>query len=306
MNCDGFDSKSASEENPQSVCAVIVTYNPTREAVVNIRTILPWVQNVIVVDHGSNPEALHLLRTANESHQFELIENPDNLGIAQALNQGVQRAKSHDFPWVILFDQDSRITDGFVRSMFQTLRSHPNIDRVASVHPRYVAPASGDEFHLLRMPDGGPFVSMTSGALMPTWIFDRVGWFASEYFIDCVDWEFCARCRAAGFLVVDSTAATLLHAAGDPTKVKFLGFSFQPSHHSALRRYYIARNSLVFYRKYFFHFPRQILLSAYWQTRGTLKSILLEEDRGRKFLYSLLGTWDGLRSRMGRREGLSG
>ena len=305
MNCDGFDPKSASEEDLPSVCAVIVTYNPTRVVVDNIRTILPWVQNTIVVDNGSDPGGLHLLRTANESSRFELIENPDNLGIAQALNQGVQRAKNEGFPWVILFDQDSRITDGFVQSMFHTLLNHPSTERVASIHPRYVAPASGDEFHFLRMPDGGPFVSMTSGALMPTWIFDRVGWFASEYFIDCVDWEYCARCRAAGFLIADSTAATLLHVAGDPTRVKFFGFSFQLSHHSAARRYYIARNSLVFYRTYFFQFPRQILRSAYWQTRGTLKFILLEEDRWRKFFYTLLGAWDGVRGRMGKRERLS-
>ena len=36
---------------------------------------------------------------------------------------------------------------------------------------------------------------------MPTWIFDEIGWFASEYFIDFVDWEYCTRIRAAGYIV---------------------------------------------------------------------------------------------------------
>jgi rhamnosyltransferase len=154
------------------------------------------------------------------------------------------------------------------------------------------------------MRDGGPFVSMTSGSLMPTWIFDQIGWFASDYFIDLVDWEYCARIRAAGFLVADSREATLRHAAGNPTRVNFLGFSFQLSHHSAVRHYYIARNSVVFHRKYFCAFPWQILKSAYRQFRWTLKCFILEQERGREFRNFLLGTCDGLRGRMGPREGL--
>jgi len=136
------------------------------------------------------------------------------------------------------------------------------------------------------------------------WIFDKIGWFPSEYFIDFVDWEYCARIRAAGYLVADSREATLLHAAGDPARVKVLGRTFQPSHHSAIRRYYIARNSIAFYRQYFRVFPWQILYSAYWQARGTMKCFVLEHDRKRKFRNFLLGTWDGLTGRMGKREGI--
>jgi rhamnosyltransferase len=238
------------------------------------------------------------------THDFELLENRENLGIAEALNQGVRWAKNRGFAWVILFDQDSKITEGFVHQMLATWESHPVSGRVCSIHPRYIGPDTGMELLVPRMRDGGPFVSMTSGSLMPTWVFDKIGWFASEYFIDFVDWEYCARIRAAGYLVADSREATLLHAAGDPTRAKFLGMSFQPSHHSAMRRYYIARNSIVFYRRYFRVFPWQILYSAYWQVRGTLKCFVLEQDRAHKFRNFLRGVWDGLTGRMGRREGL--
>lgn len=288
----------------EAVCAVIVTYHPDAVMLQNLRKTLAQVQGMVVVDNGSASEELQPFRAAKETLGFKLIENSHNLGVAEALNQGVQWAKSEGFPWVMLFDQDSKITDGFVRLMYETWEGHPQRDRVCSIHPRYIGPSTGAQLMVPRERDGGPFVSMTSGSMLPTWIFDKIGWFATEYFIDYVDWEYCARIRAAGYLIADSRKATLLHAAGDPTRVSLLGRTFQPSHHSAMRRYYITRNSITFYRKYFKVFPRQIAYSAYWMVRGTLKCFLLERNRGRKFRNFLLGTWDGAMGRMGKREGL--
>jgi rhamnosyltransferase len=145
---------------------------------------------------------------------------------------------------------------------------------------------------------------MTSGTLMPLWIFDRIGWFASEYFIDLVDWEYCFRIRAAGYLVADSSQATLLHAAGSPAEATFWGRTFHPSHHNAIRRYYISRNCVAFYRKYFFRFPGRILNCMFRQLRDMAVCSIAEEDRARKFRNFLLGTWDGLTGKMGEREGL--
>ena len=288
----------------RAVCGVIITYHPSETMLDNIPRALAQVDGLVVVDNGSSHEELKPLRFLSTSLGFELVENEENLGIAEALNRGVRWAKNQGYPWVILFDQDSKITENFVQHMFATWEAHPSRDRVCSIHPRYIGPETGVELLVPRMRDGGPFVSMTSGSLMPVWIFDKIGWFPSEYFIDFVDWEYCARIRAAGYLVADSREATLLHAAGDPARVKVLGRTFQPSHHSAIRRYYIARNSIAFYRQYFRVFPWQILYSAYWQARGTMKCFVLEHDRKRKFRNFLLGTWDGLTGRMGKREGI--
>ena len=76
-----------------------------------------------------------------------------------------------DSTWIILFDQDSRITQGFVQAMFAAWQHHPQRERIGSLHPRYVDPVTGGESFILRAGDGGPYKSMTSGALMPAWIF---------------------------------------------------------------------------------------------------------------------------------------
>jgi rhamnosyltransferase len=84
------------------------------------------------------------------------------------------------------------------------------------MHPRYVSPDINIEPRVYRASDGSPVFSVTSGALKPTWIFDKIGLFAAEYFIDMVDWEYCLRIRAAGYVIADSREAVLLHVAGHP------------------------------------------------------------------------------------------
>lgn len=284
------------------VCAVIVTYHPTARMLENLPNVLAQVQGLVVVDNGSSTDELAWLREARETLDFHLMENGDNLGIAEALNRGVLWAKNQGQPWVILFDQDSQITDGFVSRMFEAWQSHPDRERLGSVHPRYIDPGSGIEAAVRRASDGGPVISLTSGALMPTWIFDEIGWFAAEYFIDEVDTEYCYRLRAAGYLIADSKQAVLFHTAGHPKKHTILGFSFRPMNHSATRRYYMTRNRIILYKTYFRVFPRWILQSFHETSRETIKCFLGEQDRAHKFRNFLLGAWDGLTGRMGRRQ----
>jgi rhamnosyltransferase len=288
----------------QSVCAVIVTYHPDAAMLENMNSILAQVQGLVVVDNGSNADEVHALQMTSRDLSFHLIENGENLGIAEALNQGVRWAKSEGYSWVILFDQDSKIPVGFVPQIFAAWESHPERERVASIYPRYADPDTGMEVSVPRAIDGSLVLPMTSGTLMPLWIFESIGWFASEYFIDLVDWEYCFRIRAAGFLVIDARHARLLHAAGSPAKTTVLGRAFYPSHHSAARRYYISRNCIAFYRKYLFIFPGWVFNCIFRQLRDMVVCSIAEEDRARKFRNFLLGTWDGLTRKMGKREGL--
>jgi rhamnosyltransferase len=288
----------------QSVCAVIVTYHPSARMLESLPQVLAQVQGLVVIDNGSSVEELVPLRVKKQLLGFQLIENRENLGIAEALNQGVRWAHDQGYPWVILFDQDSGITDGFMSHMFSAWESHPERERVGSLHPRYVDPDTGIEAPVPRARDDSPVLPMTSGSLMPAWIFDKIGWFASEYFIDAVDWEYCFRIRAAGYLIADSRQARLLHSPGSPARATILGRTFHVSHHSAIRRYYISRNSIVLSRKYLFSFPGWILTILSRHLHETIVCLLAEENRARKLRNFMLGTWDGLSGRMGRREGL--
>ena len=65
-----------------------------------------------------------LIRAFASRPGIELIENGENLGIATAMNVGIRRGQKLGCRWVLLFDQDSCVTDGFVDAMvsgFETL-----------------------------------------------------------------------------------------------------------------------------------------------------------------------------------------
>ena len=300
-----IDSAARREKmTAQSVCAVIVTYHPSARMIENVTNVLHQVQGLVVVDNGSDPCELDPLRTASLTIGFHLIENGDNLGVAEALNQGVRWAKSNGYPWVILFDQDSKITDGFIAKIIAAWEAHSERDRVASILPRYVDPETNTAMRIQRAGDGSPVTTLTSGTLMPTWIFDKIGWFASEYFIDLVDWEYGLRARAAGYLIAEAPQAILLHRPGDLITARVSGRTFYRTSHNAVRRYYMTRNFVVFFRQYFFKFPRWVSGITYRQVKDTIACFLTERSRSRKFRNFLLGVSDGLTGKMGRRDGL--
>lgn len=269
-----------------------------------IPDVLAQVGGLVVVDNGSRANELARLRMSSLNLGFHLIQNEENLGIAEGLNQGVRWAKTKSYEWVLLLDQDSKITRGFVPLLLDAWESHPQRDKVGSIHPKYVDPDTAIEPKVWRARDGGPVLAMTSGALMPTWIFETVGEFATEYFIDWVDFEYCLRLRAAGYIIIDSKCAVLLHRAGNPRPISFLGLRFRPTHHSAVRWYYISRNRIAICRKYFRAFPIWILRSMFRSLQETVKCLVGENDRSRKFRNVLIGTWDGLNGRMGKKDGL--
>jgi len=289
---------------PRSVCAVFVTYHPSAAMIDNLSEVRRQADGLIVVDNHSNPLALGKLREASRDLDFQLIENEDNLGIAEALNQGVRGARGAGYPWVILFDQDSRLTPDFIENMLETWESHPQRDRICAIHPTYYDPEVVKDPVRQRASDGGPVTSMTSGALMPVWVFEKVGWFDPDFFIDEVDAEYCYRIRAAGYIIADSRKGVLLHQTGNPERFSFLGFTCRPTNHSATRRYYMSRNRIVLYRRYFRTFPRFVLHSMHMAFIETVKCFIAERDRVHKFRNFLLGSWDGLTGRMGKREGV--
>ncbi len=283
-----------------NVCAVIVTFHPSARMLENIPNVLAQVQGLVVVDNGSHVENLNRIRIKARLDRFQLIENGENLGIAEALNQGVLWAKTEGYQWVVLFDQDSRITEHFVDSMLNAWREHPQRERVVTVLPRYIDALNGFEVFCHRAKDGGPFVSMTSGSLLPIWIFDRIGWFPSEYFIDCVDFEYSLRARAAGYLIASSKDAILFHSPGKPTTLQLFGITLlRTSNHSAERRYYMIRNRVAMARRHFRTFPVWTIKNLMLVGMDVVKMLIGERSRRAKLAAMLNGLIDGIAGRMG-------
>ncbi|MGA9071077.1 MAG: glycosyltransferase, partial [Terracidiphilus sp.] len=155
------------------VCAVVVTYHPKPEDIENLAKVRPQVEDLVVVDNGSSAETLKLLRAASAAGTYTLIENGENLGIAAALNMGVQYSIDRGFVWTILFDQDSSVTPDYISAMLKAIEStKESFLNVGIFCPRYVDRNTGIERPLFNVDEyGEPLSNMTSGSMIPNELF---------------------------------------------------------------------------------------------------------------------------------------
>ena len=287
--------------SPNQVCAVIVTFRPRAEDLGNLARVRPQVEDLVVVDNGSPGEELLLLRAASRELNFALIENGQNLGIAAALNIGVKWAQTHGSKWVALFDQDSAVTDGFMAQMLADYEHYAGQRNILLLVPRYKDPQSGVERVCPMDEDGGPFVTITSGSLLPVSAFEKCGYFKEELFIYTVDDEYSLRLRSSGYSIAVSPHAVLLHASGVPSYYSLFGKQlFQTTNYRPGVRYYISRNRVWMTLMYGARYPRYVRGALRSSVIDFFKLAIAEEYRWSKAKMIFLGFRDGLLGRMGK------
>ncbi len=294
------------EPSAEKIAAVVVTYHPDKSFPERLARTACQVHKIIIVDNCSNGYAVAMLRRTGSSTSVELIENNKNLGIAAALNQGVQRAVAQGYSWVLTLDQDSKPEPEMVRELISTYMHSP-ARKVAVVAPIPVDEASG-RAELTGLCNGEKSVeikiALTSGSLMPTSTFALVGPFREDFFIDYVDAEYCLRLRKAGYSVILSCDARLLHNLGSPTLRRFMWKpSVVTSNHSPQRRYYITRNRLLLVKEYALREPSWTANELRELAKDAAKVLLFEKDRREKTRFLLRGAIDALLNRTGELSG---
>ena len=285
------------------VCAVIVTYNCTSDLAQNVALLRPQVETLLIVDNGSRPESLQVLETVQRDHACTVILNGTNLGMAAALNIGVTHAMRNGFEWLATFDQDSQVSGDFIPALLDAYAADAANTNVGMVLPRYKDRVSGDEVPL-GSKYGHLVIGITSGAITRLAVFESCGLFEEGLFIDCVDTEFCLRISRNSWRIIESGRAILLHSLGRMVVRELGGLRLDPTNHSAARRYYIARNRMVVWRRYFWRYPRWAIDDIRKLLRELVMILILEIDKGKKLAFTLLGFRDALMNRMGYRKPL--
>lgn len=294
-----------------AVAAVIIGYSPGDELLANVQAMLEQVGKVIIVNNGSETDAV--LEKVVALAGVEVIHNPRNLGVAIALNQGFDRAISCGFKYVLTFDQDSKPMSGMVEKLLDVYRMHARSQQLAVVGPSVEDPigdirarhlrARGKLFFELASCEAGwlenvTFV-ITSGALCRVDVYEKIGGFRNDFFIDYVDMEYCLRAKKHGYEILVNCDAHLIHRLGKRQKRVVMGRVEYPRFHSPLRWYYVSRNRIPMFRMYAVRFPHWFVYEIFNFVYGMLRMLLLEDQRREKVNAFFRGTWDGIRGRLG-------
>ena len=289
--------------NASNICAIIVTFHPDIDFGVRLASITKQVSTVIVVDNGSTERETTQLYADCTNQKAQLVLNHENLGIATALNLGIKHAIKLNFEWVILFDQDSFANIDLIQKMCAIYTKVTNNQKVAIFAASYTHPKK-QAATVTEMEVDWKVVrrAITSGSLMPTAIFNEIGGFKDDYFIDYVDLEFCLRAQAKGYKIVKTSAALMTHAVGDPVVHRLLWFKIKSTNHSADRRYYIARNHIAMLKAHKNSCTFWLVDCIKKSAKDALTVTFYESDKKAKIKAILQGVNHGLRNQLGKRS----
>ncbi|MEO3739821.1 glycosyltransferase family 2 protein [Kosakonia sp. WA-90] len=258
------------------ISAIIITYLPERERVLSLASCLAsQVDHVLIIDNSPVNSQFSLTSSLSKVVIHHLGRN---VGIAQAQNIGIAKAKEWGSRDVILFDQDSVPSPTLVQDLLDArdIATRDGIN-VAAVGPVHFDLDSGSPSRFicakaltlkLVTPDfksayfTADFI-IASGSLISIEALDTIGLMENELFIDCVDIEWGYRARAKGRVCVVAQAARMDHKIGDKPLILF---GRQITTHSPLRHYYFFRNVvLLLKRKY---------MPVGWKINVSVKSLM--------------------------------
>ncbi len=299
------DSVTGAPTKGEDVCAIAVTYHPDAGFPARAALILREAGALVIVDNGSGESEVRMLREIAQHPSVTLALNPENLGIASALNIGIRHAAALGFAWVLLLDQDTCVDDGMVRDLFAARAAFPDKEQLAVIGAGFTdvnkgttdasRDASADAWEEVK-------VAITSGSLIPLAAHAVVGPFREEFFIDSVDVDYCFRARAKGFRIIRTRKVLMSHTIGAATRHHVLWMKKWTSNHSADRRYYIARNDTVLLREYGnYPFGLWVLKSFARSFRLCKRIVLYEQMKARKTFAVAQGWWHGMHGRLGPR-----
>jgi rhamnosyltransferase len=281
----------------EHIVAVIVSYNPETNLFDNVKALTKMVQRVIVVDNGSlNEESIKTLKKIDENiTKAKVIYNSKNLGIATALNIGCENAISDGATWVLTLDDDSKVTEQMVQGLIEKYNDLNNKKILL------MAPLIKEQDKDRKVKDHGYVNSViTSGSLYKAEVFNKVGWFKDEYFIDMVDVEYCFRLKEHGFKIFLDKDTQLIHRLGRSQSFLKIGRKeWSAMNHNEIRKYYIFRNTVQMYKLYFSKYPIALMKSTKGVAKIVLDTIVIEKQKKIKLKMITKGIIDGIKNRMG-------
>jgi len=209
--------------------AVVTLFNPDATVISNLKSYLPYVKELLIVDNSKEPFELSSLK--KEFSSICLLSHSQNLGIAKALNLAITYAKNKGYKWLLTMDQDSSFTSTDIKNFIAYF------NEVNDVNLAVFTPLHNKKFlKVEKTYNSEEDYVMTSGNIINIDSAIKVGFFDEKLFIDEVDHDFCLRLKEQGFSILQNHNCYIHHTLG--TKYKNMNL------YSSQRLYYMIRNYL--------------------------------------------------------------
>ena len=244
--------------NPRS-CVIIINWRQpamTVECVQAVRQMTAANVDLLLIDNGSGDGSVEQLRQALPA--VPLLALPENVGFAAGANRGLVRALRQGFDYALLLNNDAFPADDMLARLLD--ETAPDVALLSpkifyEEVPQRIWFAGGRQHPcLLEMrdtgrgePDGPRWAAsrdvdylLGTGLLVNLEAAGQVGWLDERFFMYYEDLDWSIRLRQAGYRLRLVADAHLYHRVS----------SSAGGVDSPLHRYYLARSSVLFFRRH--------------------------------------------------------
>lgn len=211
------------------VYIIIVMYNMSCIESVTLNNIdkfgLKDDMNVIICDNSTDDYSINKGYCNNKKYTY--IDMNGNKGLSKAYNAAINRILDKD-AWIILFDQDTEVSEDFFTKMEKSIEDFPNI----FVHVPIVMDTAGilsptmiTNYNIKRIKD--PFINssdlsaINSGMLINLKVFAKIGLYEESLFLEYIDHYFIRRYKENnGEIIVVDTKLFQNYSDNNHTKIE--------------------------------------------------------------------------------------
>ena len=266
------------------IAAVVVLYNPSIEEIENIRNFYKKVDKTIIMDNSCYSQYEKVRDIFGDTGSILYKHYGKNVGLCKALNEGIKLVRQYGCKWALVMDQDSSFITDLIAVYKKYLKENKNQDIAilapVHIHDRNYEHKCKSE-RLLRW-------AMTSGCLFNTDIFEKMGGFKEELFVDGLDIDYGYKVGKAGYKIIEIGDAKLKHHPGETRQLQILRKKINYGIASPWRYYMQARAIIWLILKY--HYINDV--ARYFMKWGKVIGLF---DNKKKYIYEMIrGTKDGI------------
>ncbi|WP_276482220.1 hypothetical protein [Paraflavitalea pollutisoli] len=276
----------------------MILYYPEKDVLSNVLSYSSQVDKVYLADNSEKPDTSLVKALRQGLPHGEYLQDGVNKGIAARLNQVCQLAKAAGYDYLLTMDQDSLFSGNNLTDYLHCFETFPDRDKVAMCGVEYQhsdwlsAQCKAEQCTQL----------ITSGSFLNLHLWESMGGFDENLFIDMVDFEFCYRAIVRGHqivifknIVLDHFLGTTSFRSEDSGEAKRERTLYSP-----IRLYYMYRNYLYMKKRYEQHFPGEIRQTQLAVRSRIKNNLLLKKDRLKILRYLIRAVSDHRSGKMGK------
>lgn len=249
------------------IIALITLFNPDAKVRTNVKTIAEQVDYVYLCDNSVISNHSLFCDISNSSYLFEGVNN----GISKAFNTVLKKKdkKFSDNDFIIFFDQDSRISEGYIRKLIQEYKRLEEQNLTIGCIGPIFQNSSNNKVEVPRIKKKLSPCSYQVDGIITSSMLTRysnlldVNFWNEDIFLDFTDWDLCWRLQQSQKICVITSKVVLYHAVGIGNKK--IGF-YDIRVGQPIREYYQIRDALYLLKEDYVPFKMRIKLLqfAFW------------------------------------------